>query len=276
MNGKREAGNGKRRAMPLTASACVLAIAAGIVPSAAAAQGDFQWKGRVAAGKTVEIKGVNGGITALAGTGAEVEVTARKRGRDDDPDEVKIEVLEHEGGVTVCAVYPTGRRARRENTCEVGDHWSSSTDDNDVSVDFTVRIPAGRHLNARTVNGDVEATGLGGNVDAATVNGGVDVATTGWVEATTVNGSIRASMGRGDWQGELEFQTVNGGITLQLPATLNTEVHASTVNGDLTSDYPLTVSGRWGPRQLRGTIGNGGRELSLSTVNGGIRLRKTT
>ncbi|MGH7644084.1 MAG: DUF4097 family beta strand repeat-containing protein [Gemmatimonadales bacterium] len=253
-----------------------LAILAAAAPRPAAAQDDFQWKGRVAAGRTVEIKGVNGGITAMAATGAEVEVTARKRARDDDPDEVKIEVIEHDGGVTVCAVYPTPRRARRENRCETGDHWSSSTDDNDVSVDFTVRIPAGLHLSAHTVNGDVEALGLGGNVDAATVNGGVEVATTGWVEATTVNGSIRATLGRVDWPGELEFQTVNGGITLQLPATLNTEVRAQTVNGDLASDYPLTVSGRWGPRQLKGTIGTGGRELSLSTVNGGIKLRRST
>ncbi|MGH7342916.1 MAG: DUF4097 family beta strand repeat-containing protein, partial [Candidatus Rokuibacteriota bacterium] len=248
MNGKREAASGKRSARLPLGLACTLAIAAAVVPSTAAAQADFNWKGRVASGKTVEIKGVNGGITAMAASGNEVEVTARKRSRHDDPEDVKIDVLEHEGGVTVCAVYPTPRRARRENGCEIGEHWSSSTDNNDVVVDFTVRIPAGLHLYAHTVNGDVEAMGLSGNVDAGTVNGGVEVTTTGWVEANTVNGSIRATMGRADWTGELEFQTVNGGITLQLPATLNTEVRAQTVNGDLASDYPLTVSGRWGPR----------------------------
>ena len=253
-----------------------LVVLSAVLPASAAAQDAFQWKGRVATGKTVEIKGVNGGITAMAATGGEVEVTARKRAWDSDPDEVEIEVIEHDGGVTVCAVYPTPRRAHRENRCETGDHWSSNTDDNDVVVDFTVRVPAGLHLDAHTVNGDVEALGLGGNVDAGTVNGGVEVSTTGWVEASTVNGSIRATMGRADWSGELEFQTVNGSITLQLPTTLNTEVRAQTVNGDLASDYPLTVSGRWGPRQLKGTIGSGGRELNLSTVNGGIKLRKST
>jgi len=48
------------------------------------------------------------------------------------------------------------------------------------------------------------------------------------------------------------------------------------VNGDIESDYPLTVTGKFGPRRLRGTIGAGGRSLSLSTVNGEIRLRKGT
>ena len=74
------------------------------------------------------------------------------------------------------------------------------------------------------------------------------------------------------------WKTLNGGITLDLPSDLSTEVRASTVNGDLVTDYPLTVTGRFGPRRMRGTIGSGGggRSLNLSTVNGEIRLKKAT
>ncbi|PYP64110.1 MAG: hypothetical protein DMD37_03730, partial [Gemmatimonadetes bacterium] len=72
------------------------------------------------------------------------------------------------------------------------------------------------------------------------------------------------------------FHTVNGGITLELPATFSAEVRAETVNGDIETEFPLTVTGRFGPRHLRGTVGNGGRELDLGTVNGSIRLRKAT
>ena len=70
--------------------------------------------------------------------------------------------------------------------------------------------------------------------------------------------------------------TVNGGITLNLPATLSTEIRAETLNGDIDSDFPMTVSGRFGPRRVRATIGAGGRTLELKTVNGSIRLRKST
>ena len=79
---------------------------------------DFAWRGRVGAGQTLEIRGVNGGITADA-SGGEVEVTAVKRGRNSDPASVEVKVVEHGGGVTICAVYPSrGRtpehlRARR-------------------------------------------------------------------------------------------------------------------------------------------------------------------
>src|SRR6266700_1632529 len=171
------------------------AAALALAPRTAAAQREFHWKGTVAPGKAIEIKGVNGDIRASAGSG-DVEVTAVKRARRSDPDEVKIEVVQHEGGVTICAVYPSD--GRRENTCEAGDDGHMNVRDNDVTVDFTVRVPAGVRFLGKTVNGDVE------------------------------------------------------------------------------TDFPLMVTGRLGPRSLRGTIGSGGRRLALETVNGSIRLRKSS
>lgn len=241
---------------------------------ATAAAQDFNWHGRMAAGKRLEVKGVNGDVRALPASGGEAVVNARKHGRRSDPDEVEIKVVESDDGITICAVYPTPPRARQENTCEPGESWHSSTENNDVVVDFEVQVPAGVEFNGRTVNGEMSAEGLKADVKASTVNGSVRVSTTGLAEASTVNGSVYAQMGRADWSNELEFSTVNGGITLVLPGKLDTEIRATTVNGDIEADWPLMVTGRLSQRRLRGTIGAGGRALSLSTVNGEIRLRK--
>ena len=256
-------------------SRTVFTMALGLLlPTVLAAQTDFHWSGTLAAGKRLEIKGVNGSIHATAASGTTASVTARKHGRRSDPDEVRIVVDTTADAITICAVYPTPRNAERDNDCEAGGHWHSNTENNDVVVDFTIAVPAGVEFMGETVNGDVNATGLGGNTDVRTVNGSIDVSTTGHAEAATVNGSIRAQMGKADWD-EAEFRTVNGGITLTLPADLNTEVEATTVNGDLDSDWPVTVTGKWGPRRMRGTIGKGGRKLSLDTVNGDIELKKS-
>ena len=110
--------------------------------------------------------------------------------------------------------------------------------------------------------------------DESVSRGSVRVATTGLARASTVNGSVTISMGRANWADELEFSTVNGSITLELPASLEAVVSASTVNGSFYSDWPMMVRGKWGPKRVNGTIGNGGRELALSTVNGDIELRK--
>ena len=239
-----------------------------------AAQGDFHWKGKIAAGKEIEIKGVNGDVRAVAGGGGETEVTATKHAKRSDPDEVKIEVVEHEGGVTICAVYPSD--GRRANECRAGEGGHMSTRENDVVVEFTVHVPAGVKFVGKTVNGEVEAASLGGDVEASTVNGGIHISTSGYAAATTVNGSIVAAMGKASWTDGVEFRTVNGGITLDLPPGLSAEVRAETVNGEIFTDFPLMVTGRLGPRRVTGTIGSGGRQLALSTVNGNIRLRKTS
>src|SRR5438876_7337953 len=199
----------------------VCALAVGAIATATAQ--DFNWHGRIAAGKRLEVKGVNGDVRAVLGSGAEAVVNARKHARRSDPDEVKIEVVESDEGITICAVYPTPPRARRENTCQPGDHWSSSTENNDVTVDFEVQVPAGIEFNGQTVNGEMSAEGLRGDVRASTVNGSVRVSTTGLAEASTVNGSVYAEMGRADWTNDLEFSTVNGGITLTRPGKLGTD-----------------------------------------------------
>ena len=94
----------------------VVAVAALAVP-ALAAQEDFHWTGKVAAGAAVEIKGVNGGIVATGIPGGDIEVTAVKKGRRSDPAQVKVEVVEHAGGVTICAVYPS---TGAPNECKPG------------------------------------------------------------------------------------------------------------------------------------------------------------
>lgn len=263
-----------RRPLALAAVAAAVVASVLLAPARGAAQ-DFQWTGRLAAGRTLEVRGVIGDIRAVPADGDRIEVRAVKHARRSDPDAVRIDVVEHDDGVTICAVYPE-RRRDRPNVCAPGNDGRLNARDNDVNVDFTLRVPRDVRLVARTVNGEIEAEGLGGDVVAASVNGDVSVSTAGLAEARTVNGSIHASLGRADWSTPLEFETVNGGITLELPADVDADVRAGTVNGSISSDFPLRVQGRFNNRQLRGMIGSGGRALSLGTVNGSIRIRRSS
>ena len=249
------------------------ALALGVVLAAPAVAQDWSWRKAIPAGQAIEIKGINGDITATAASGSEVEVIARKSGRRSDPSSVTIEVVEHAGGVTICAMYPNPS-GRQQNECLLGARGRSNNQNNDVNVDFEVRVPRGVLFTGRTVNGGLRAEGITADVQASTVNGSVRVSTTGIAEATTVNGSIKVRMGRADWRNDLAFSTVNGGILLEVPGELNADVRAGTVNGSLASDWPMTITGRWSPRRMIGKIGAGGRELRLETVNGDIELRR--
>jgi len=45
------------------------------------------------------------------------------------------------------------------------------------------------------------------------------------------------------------------------------------LNGSINSDFPLTITEIKGKKTVRGTIGSGGRDLVLKTLNGSINLR---
>jgi Putative adhesin len=254
----------------VAAAALVSVLGAGAGPAAAQ---DFTWAGAIPQGRAIEIKGVNGDVRAEPSGSNQVEVVAVKSARRDDPASVRIQMVPHDGGVTICAVYPS-RDGARPNECAPGDGGRNNVQNNDVTVRFTVRVPAGVTFIGKTVNGDIEATRLNGDVALETVNGSVTFSTTGGGRARTVNGSIRGEMGRADWSETLSMNTVNGSITLTLPATLSTDVRASTVNGEISADFPITVQGKISRRRLEGTIGGGGRTLALESVNGSITLKR--
>jgi hypothetical protein len=238
----------------------------------------FHWDGHVAPGQSIEIKGINGNIDAQPALGGELNVVAFKNARRSDPAAVNIQVVPHAKGVTICAVYPSNYSD--QSTCEPGNSRSrnqsatAGVHNNDVQVNFTVRVPAGVEFVGRTINGEINATSLNGNVDTHTVNGSINISTTGFAQAKTVNGEINARLGDANWTDAVEFKTVNGGISLDLPQTLSTTLDADTFNGDVTSDFPLTLPKLSSRRHISGTIGNGGRALILKTLNGSIRIRR--
>jgi hypothetical protein len=244
-------------------------------PAVAQREDTFRWTGQLATGKTIEVRGLNGDVMARPSSGRTVEVVAVKRGDEDDPRAVDIEVIEGADGIEVCAVYP-GKRGSRNSTCRDSGDDHGDWDDNDVVIDFTISVPSGVALDGSTVNGGIDVSGLSSDVSVSTVNGGIAVASTGTVEAKTVNGSIDASTGAASWSGTLDFQTVNGSIHLTLPAGAAAAVSAQTLNGDFSSDFPLTVeAGEWGPKRVSGSIGSGGGRLNLETVNGEIEIRRS-
>jgi hypothetical protein len=255
-------------------TALAVAAALAVVGLRGTAQTDFQWSGQLTTGQTLEIKNVNGDIRAMPSTTTGAQVTASKSARRSDPNGVHIDVVPHAGGVTICAVYPDVP-GQPPNRCMPGSDSGMRTKDNDTQVRFEVHVPVGVVFVGKTVNGSVEGDSLNADAEAHTVNGSIKLSTSGLARASTVNGSLTLAMGRADWPNGAKFSTVNGGITLQLPPDLNADLHASTVNGDITSDFPITFTGQVSRRNLRGTIGGGGTALTLSTVNGGISLRKS-
>lgn len=242
---------------------------------------EFRWNGVIANGLAIEVKGINGEISAEPASGNEVQVVAIKRSRKSDVNMVQIKVTQHAGGVTICALYPNEDGLYPNDCSKDGDDSDQRRGDNsgriknnDVRVDFQVRVPRDVNFFGRTINGEVRVNSLSSNARVQTINGSIKISTSGYAEASTINGSITAKLGDSNWSKALSFKTINGEISLELPSNLGASVDAQTLNGSINSDFPLTVISQSEDRKrLKGTIGAGGRSLSLKTLNGSINLR---
>lgn len=228
---------------------------------------DFRWRGQVARGHIVEIRGINGDIHAFPSASGEVEVVARVVTDGGEASPVHVQLVPGENGLTVCPTKPG------QTECQPVD--KAGADGPGARVDFIVRVPEGVGLTGRTVNGAVQAESLRSDIEAYTVNGQVRVSTTGSVQARTVNGSITASLQNPFWRKAPKLSTVNGGITLTLPAASNTFVRAETRNGKVLTDF-ASLRGKISDQRVEGKIGTGSSAmpLTLNTINGTIQIKR--
>jgi hypothetical protein len=236
------------------------AAAAGFAATASVPAGQpMRWAGHVPAGRVIEVRALSGQIHATAATGDSAEIEAKPvRWSGEAPPRV---VFTEDAHGIVARVETEDRRG-----C---DHYGERRDD---VVDFDVRVPAGVRFVAHSVSGSVESDGVAGPVEAHTVDGSIRLASATAARARTVNGSITATFRAADLESDTELDTVNGQVQVTLPAAANADLSASTLNGEVRIAFPL--AGSTEPRRARGTIGRGGRELRLRTVNGSIDVAR--
>jgi hypothetical protein len=250
----------------------------------------WHWDGRVDAGRWMSVFNVNGTVDFAPSADNMVHLVAEKRSNGREMDDIHYEVVQAGGNVTICAIWNNSAR------CEDGGVQSFHHDgnnENHSNVRITVQVPksvkvgahsvnggvsvreVGAEVSANSVNGGVRVLNAAGPVKATTVNGGVDVTTTtGPVTAETVNGNVDARMASLKSDDDMTFKTVNGSVSIYVPARFDGTFSFDTMHGGIDSDFPMTLSGRWGPRHASGTIGSGGRDIRASSVNGSISLRK--
>jgi hypothetical protein len=276
------------------ATMALVALCAGATVASAQNRADdtFSWNGRIAAGNTVRINNLAGTINVERSGSGQVEVTGQKVYRRGDPADVRFEVVPEGGNVTICAIWYEGRCT--ENGPKSGNRRDDDDRNNDVSVTFTVRLPAGVKLEASGVSADVNVTGATAGVSANSVSGNVilnditgdirvnsvsgDVkvtgASTGAIHANSVSGDVEIGVDQLTGSGDLEFSTVSGDVEITLPANLDATVEMSTLSGELKSDFPMTMQGETRRRNIEARIGSGGRLLKFHSVSGNVTLRR--
>lgn len=143
---------------------------------------------------------------------------------------------------------------------------------------------AGGHIHCGDVEGDVIAHTAGGGINLGKIKGKVEAKTAGGsieiegaedaVQAQTSGGSIRAKI-TGQPNGDSDFETVGGAVTLYLPAEIraNLDARGSRYSGRIHSDFPVTMETS-SDGEIKGTINGGGPAIVIRDRVGSINIHR--
>jgi DUF4097 and DUF4098 domain-containing protein YvlB len=143
------------------------------------------------------------------------------------------------------------------------------------SVSYEVLVPRETDLTLESQNGGIEIADVRGDLSFETQNGGISLdGVAGNVRGRTTNGGVDATLTGNRWDGSgLDLKTTNGGVRLRVPDDYSARLETGTVNGGIDIDFPVTVQGDIG-KSLSTTLGNGGALVRLTTTNGGVRVSR--
>lgn len=255
--------------MKLLAALTILMATALLPGTASAVTGGYQGEVReqvnrtvaLSPGAQVTVRGINGGVTIETADVevAEIDITITASDRETL---TRRPLVIEEGGNFLTIKTEDQRDGRGFGRRS----W--------VRHQVRLRLPRSINLAVSSVNGGLDVGAITGGVKISSINGRVKVDQAGSAtEITSVNGGVTVALERLAETG-LRVASINGGVEIRLGGSVNAEVEVRSVNGGINSEFPLTVVGEMKRGELRGTLGSGGAPIAITSVNGGVNLRR--
>ena len=213
---------------------------------------------------TFELDNINGSVAITAWENSTIRVSATiKADSQEDRDNVVIDMQQTSSGVSVETRY------KKRNS------WKHNRSG---KVEYIIMVPKSISLSAiNLVNGSLTIDNVQGLVQAELVNGSIKASgLANNSNLSSVNGSIKVTYSELAIDlSHINIDTVNGSIKLLVPHSLNANVKAETMHGSIKTDFGLVAQNNlFTGRHLQGEIGSGGVDVTLTSVNGSIKLLK--
>jgi hypothetical protein len=212
----------------------------------------------------------------------------------EDREDALFEVTIAEGQRKI--VTPSGTQTLTNSgyALEVDEHDNRISFDTDWrrnKVSVIARIPQRADLELSTIeDGEIIVTNISGNLELSNVNGPITASgISGSIIAESVNESIDLSFVTIDDANASSLETVNGELTVRLPANLGAQIHLDTSQGEIFSDFEVEVltseptvirndDGSGSEVRIESVIianvNGGGPIIRMNSLNGDINIRK--
>jgi DUF4097 and DUF4098 domain-containing protein YvlB len=122
-------------------------------------------------------------------------------------------------------------------------------------------------LDVGTVNAQARVNSISGNLRLGKVNDSLNV--------SGVSGSVTAALDNLSLQG-IRINSVSGSVTIAFSSDVNADFTANSVSGEVYFDVPNVIrDSEEKSSNVRARIGAGGTPITISSVSGNIRLKRS-
>ena len=220
---------------------------------------EFRQVYQLSPGARVEVSGINGTVDIQSAPGTAAEVYIERRGRSREDLEYHKIIVEQDAMRLVVK----------------GTKEKDSPRDVKVRHKVVLKVPRDINLSTSGVNGGVSVGEIDGPVDVSGVNGNVEIArVAGYSHVSGVNGSVELTLARLGERG-VQVNGVNGSVEIRFLGDVNANLVVNGVNGSVSPELPnVTIEGKLRPSNFKAQIGAGGAPITVTGVNGRVRLSR--
>jgi hypothetical protein len=213
-------------------------------------------------GARVEVSGINGWVKIETSDSKKADIYIERTGESQEAlNRRKITIENTAAGLTI--------RGEKSDAGLLSRIFGSSPTEH-----VTLRLPKQISLVTNGVNGSVTSEEIDGSVEINGINGKVDIAqASGHAEFSGINGNVSVGLNQISKDG-VGLSGINGNIELRLSDGLNAALEAHGMNGNVTSDVPNVTVDKNHRGSYSAQIGSGGNSISVSGINGNIRLTR--
>ena len=145
----------------------------------------------------------------------------------------------------------------------------------DPKEEVTIKAPRAIALALKGINGRVTTGDIDGSLEAKGINGRIELgAASEYAEISGINGGVVVGLRQLGERGA-RLSGINGGIELRLANGLNADLTSRGMNGNVRSEIPeVAVDKDDHGSRYSAHIGTGGAPITLSGINGNVRLTR--
>jgi DUF4097 and DUF4098 domain-containing protein YvlB len=231
--------------------------------SAFSAESDEQQRMNVDEAPSLVVDNSSGNITVVGGAAGEIIVSAHKKAYADsqkkaDADLQALDIQITQQGNAVTVRVPQSPTVICMGFCRPD------------TVDFTITVPEGTKVEARTASGNVSTSGIGGEAHLFSAYGDIRAdQLEGTLEAKTSSGKVDVQNVSG---GNVDLRSDYGNVTLSQADV--EQVHVSTQSGeirltDVTASGDMTLDDSYGNITFKS---GGAATLTVDASSGAIKL----